>query len=101
MLRRIRKESSCKSSVPNGGRGSLYDAMYTACILGFFYLLQISELEALTWEDITADTHDVHRFFPIRIKRSNTDIFRDGVVRYLVEIDTVRFPVNAFWHARS
>ena len=57
LIRWMRKELICKSDGGNNGKGSLYEELYTACILGFSRLLRISEIAALTWGDISADTH--------------------------------------------
>ena len=57
-LRWMHMELGCKSSARNTGSESMYFELYTACVLGFFYLLRISELEALKWGDISVDIRD-------------------------------------------
>ena len=57
--------------------------LFTACVLGFFYTLRISEIEALKREDISADSHGGGgggSYIPIRIKQSQIDIFKDGIM---------------------
>ena len=74
----------------------MYTELFTACILGFFYLLRISELENLKWGDMSVGIKDGKRYLSIKIKQSKTDVFRDGVVRSLVEVDSVLCPVKTF-----
>ena len=68
-----------------------------------FFLLRISELEALTWEDIAVETKDNQRFSTLRIRQSKTDVSRDGITRSLVEVDSCLCPVKAFlaWEEMS
>ena len=70
--------------------------LYTAFILGFFYLLRISEIETLMLGDISADRHDDKNYLSIKIKQSKTDLFKDGVLRSLIEVDSVLCPVKTF-----
>ena len=97
------KELARKYAARNSGGGSLYLELYTACIRGVFYLLRISDLEALTWEDIAADTQDGQLFLSIRINRSKTDVCRGGVLRSLIEIDSAICPLGAvlLWDGMS
>ena len=44
LLRWMHSELIVKSGDRNGGRGSMYMELFTACVLDFFYLLRISEL---------------------------------------------------------
>ena len=96
LLRWMQSELVAKSGDRNGSRGSMYMELFAACVLGFFYLLRISELGNLKWEDISIDTKEGKRFLTIKIKQSKTDVFRDGIIRSLVEVDSVLCPVKTF-----
>ena len=62
LLRWTHKELICKSDGRTIGHGSSYTEMYTACFLGFLFLLRTSEIAALTWGAISVDTHENQRF---------------------------------------
>ena len=74
----------------------MYLELFAACILGFFFLLRVSELGALFWEDISIETKDGERFLNLGIKQSKTDVLRDGIVRSLIEVDSCIRPLKTF-----
>ena len=96
LLRWARKELVGKTAPRSLGRGSMHLELYAACILGFFYILCISELEYLKWEDASVDTNAGKRYLSIRTKQSKTDVSRDGILRSLIEIDAAVCHVGAF-----
>ena len=96
LLRWMRKELICKTASRNTGMESMNYELYTARILGFFFLFRISEMEALKWEDISVETQDGKKYVSIRIKQSKTDISKDGILRSLIEVDSVLCPVATF-----
>ena len=96
LLRWMHKELVCKNATRNTGMESMHCELYTACILGFFFLFRISEMEALKWEDISVETQDDKKYLSIRIKQSKTDVFKDGILRPLIEVDSVLCHVATF-----
>ena len=53
-------------------------------------------MEALKWEDISVETQDGKKYLPIRTKQSKADIFKDGILRSLIEVDSVLCPLATF-----
>ena len=77
----MRKELVCKSESRNAGTESMHFELYTACILGFFYLLRISEIEAMRWGDVSVEHQDGKNYLSIKINQSETDVSKDGILR--------------------
>ena len=92
----MRKELVGKSALRSNGTGTMDFELFADCILGFFFLLRISEIEALKWEDISTDTQDGATYWSIRIRHSETDVLEDGILRPLIEIDSMLRPVKTF-----
>ena len=86
---RTHKELVCKSAARIAWSESMHFELYAARILGFFYLLRISELVGIKWEDNSVDTHDGRNYLAILSKKYKTDIFKDGILRARIEIDSV------------
>ena len=74
----------------------MYSELYTACIVAFFYILRISELEFPKWGDIPIEPHDGENYLSIRTKQSKTDIVKGGVLRSLIGIDSMLCHVKTF-----
>lgn len=96
MSRWVRKELISKTSGRIGRRGSTHIEFYASCVLGFFYLLRISDIEALTCGDLLVDTQNGQMSLSILIKQSKTYIFRHWVARSVVGIDAALFPAETF-----
>ena len=96
LKRRMRKELVDKSAHRSNGAGPMYFELFTARILGFFCLLRISEIEAHRWDDISVDMKNGESYLSIRIRKSKTDIFKDGILRPLIDIDSVLRPSKTF-----
>ena len=96
LLRWMHRELVAKGGDRSGGRGSMCAELFSSCIFGFFFLLRISELGALKWEDMAVDSRGGKRFPPIRIKKPTTDIFRGGIARSLAAVDSALCPVETF-----
>ena len=70
--------------------------LFAACVVRSFCLLRISEIEALARCDISVDTQGGRIYLPIQTRKSETDIFKGGILRSLVEIDSPLRPVATF-----
>ena len=92
LLRWVRKELVDKSAMRSNGTGSMYFELFTACVLGFFFRLRISELEAPKWEDIAVDAQGGGGLsYRLGFANQKTDVSKDGISRSLIEIDSVLF----------
>ena len=96
LLRLMQTELVRKGGERSGGRGSMYTEMFTACGVGFLFLLRISELESLRWEDVCVGSRGGERFPTLRIKKPKKDVSRGGIARSLIDVDSCLFPVKAF-----
>ena len=73
----MRKELVGESAHRSNGACSVYFELFTERIPGLFLLLRISEIEALMRGDISIDTKNRRSYLAIRIRQSETDIFKD------------------------
>ena len=53
----------CKSDARSNGAGSVRFELFAACMIGFIYLLRISEIGSLKWGDISVDTYGGRSYF--------------------------------------
>lgn len=81
LSRRMHSELVCKSVARSNGTGPLNFEIFAACIMGFPYLLRISEIVSRKWRGISVDTREGRNYLSVRIKQSETDIPKDGLLR--------------------
>ena len=70
--------------------------LYTATVLGFFFLLRIGELEKLRMSDVQLGRgEDLNEIITIHIRNSKTDQFNEGDFKTLSAIPGIACPVKA------
>lgn len=83
------------------GRGSLYLALYTSCVMRFCFLVRKYEMESLTRGDASVGSKDGQLPMSIRVKKSRKDIFYDGAIRSLVVPDSSLWLAEKFISLRG
>ena len=111
VLKGLRREHKVKRKLPvtfeildwiyheywQGDASTLRTEVMAAILIGFFFLLRISEVEQLTWGHVTLSTDvEDEQTITVEIAKSKTDQYNDGDVKVLKSMNHHLCPVRMF-----